>query len=327
MTDIGAKLRETREEQALTIADVEARTRIRSRFLAALENNEFDALGGDVYARGFLRNYAIFLGLDPEPMLADLGAMEPMMLPRVSTSREPHYLSKPLQTNPLPLGRILFTLSVLLVVGVGAYWLWWAPTRLDGLLSIFAPGPQVVATPVEEAEGAAAGSFDVSAAATPFVAGLEPEGTPVAQGIAMATPVPTATLPPRTPTPQPEPAVVEPPEVELEPEAAPEVEPEPERAPEQDGIVVGAQVFDRTWVRVLIDAQPQPIIERVLEAGESFTWEGEQTINVRIGNAGGISFVVNGQDLGVLGEPGEVIERQWQQDPDGGGFVQVDPQS
>jgi cytoskeleton protein RodZ len=329
MSDIGAILREAREEQGLTITEVEARTRIRARFLTALENNDFEALDGAVYTRGFLRNYAIFLGLDPEPLLAELGAAQ-QVIPssRASRSREPHYLSAPLQTNPLPLGRILFTLSVLLIIGVGAYWLWWAPGRLDSLLSSFDAGPQVAATPAEQESGDTGDITGTDDGATePLVAGLEPEETPVAQQIALATPVPTATLPPRTPTPDPEPVVGEAPEPEPEPEAAPAVEPDPESAPEPDGIVVGAQVFERTWVRVLIDAQPQPIIERVLEAGESFTWEGAQAVNVRIGNAGGISFVVNGQDLGVLGGPGDVIERQWQRDPDGGGFVQVEPQS
>jgi hypothetical protein len=35
---------------------------------------------------------------------------------------------------------------------------------------------------------------------------------------------------------------------------------------------------------------------------------------------------LNGEDLGVLGQPGEVLERQWQRDPDGDGFLQVEPQ-
>jgi cytoskeleton protein RodZ len=42
---------------------------VRETYLAALETEEFDALGGDVYARGFIAAYARFLRLDPQPLL------------------------------------------------------------------------------------------------------------------------------------------------------------------------------------------------------------------------------------------------------------------
>src|SRR5205823_6593796 len=65
MFEIGATLRETREQQALSLAQVEQATRMRARLLRALEEERFDHFPSDFYARSFLRCYAQFLGLDP----------------------------------------------------------------------------------------------------------------------------------------------------------------------------------------------------------------------------------------------------------------------
>lgn len=63
-------MREARGRRKLDLAEVEAAIKIRIRYLQAMENEEWDALPGDAYARGFLRTYAIHLGLDGE-RLAD----------------------------------------------------------------------------------------------------------------------------------------------------------------------------------------------------------------------------------------------------------------
>ena len=63
MTNLGDMLREAREARGLTWNDVERATHIRLKYLDLLESNRFDELPGDVYTRGFLRNYAIFLEL------------------------------------------------------------------------------------------------------------------------------------------------------------------------------------------------------------------------------------------------------------------------
>lgn len=68
-TGIGEALRAARRQQGRSLADAAAATRVRESYLAALEEEEFAALGGDVYVKGFLRSYARFLGLNPEPLL------------------------------------------------------------------------------------------------------------------------------------------------------------------------------------------------------------------------------------------------------------------
>ena len=67
--EIGRSLREARLARGLALETVENRTKIRARYLAALEEERFGELPGDAYARGFLRTYAEELGLDGHELL------------------------------------------------------------------------------------------------------------------------------------------------------------------------------------------------------------------------------------------------------------------
>ena len=67
---IGASLRDARRRLGLEVKEVEEQTKIRARYIRALENEEWDTLPGPAYIRGFLRTYGAMLGLDGE-MLAD----------------------------------------------------------------------------------------------------------------------------------------------------------------------------------------------------------------------------------------------------------------
>lgn len=64
MPDIGATLRETRMRARIDISEVEAETKIRAKYLRALENEEWDLLPGPTYVKSFLRTYAEALDLD-----------------------------------------------------------------------------------------------------------------------------------------------------------------------------------------------------------------------------------------------------------------------
>ena len=68
-TGIGATLRDAREAQGRSLEDAALALRARVSQLQALEDEAFDSFGGDVYAKGFLRSYAMELGLDPAPLL------------------------------------------------------------------------------------------------------------------------------------------------------------------------------------------------------------------------------------------------------------------
>jgi cytoskeleton protein RodZ len=71
MPGIGETLREARMRQRLDIADVEQRTKIRAKYLRALENEEFGMLPGPTFVKTFLRTYAEALGLDPHLLVED----------------------------------------------------------------------------------------------------------------------------------------------------------------------------------------------------------------------------------------------------------------
>jgi cytoskeleton protein RodZ len=64
MADIGSTLRDARMRAGIDIGEVEARTKIRAKYLRAIENEEWDLLPGPVYVKSFLRTYGDFLGLD-----------------------------------------------------------------------------------------------------------------------------------------------------------------------------------------------------------------------------------------------------------------------
>jgi transcriptional regulator with XRE-family HTH domain len=69
MEEIGKTLKEARSRLGLTIEEVERSTRIRTHYLEALENGELSSLPSQAQARGFLRNYAEYLGLDHQAIL------------------------------------------------------------------------------------------------------------------------------------------------------------------------------------------------------------------------------------------------------------------
>jgi hypothetical protein len=62
--EIGNSLRAARERQGLGYPEIELATKIRAKYIRALEEEDFDAVPGDAYIRGFLRTYADYLGLD-----------------------------------------------------------------------------------------------------------------------------------------------------------------------------------------------------------------------------------------------------------------------
>ena len=75
LQSLGAILRDRRESAGIMLADVEGATRIRQKYLAAIESDEWHLLPGEVVGRGFLRNYAYFLNLDPIQMIDRRRAM------------------------------------------------------------------------------------------------------------------------------------------------------------------------------------------------------------------------------------------------------------
>jgi hypothetical protein len=75
---IGSSLRDARTRRGLELSQVERDTRIRPRYLQALEDERFDLLPGEAYAKGFLRTYADFLGLEGERFVDEFNSRFPV---------------------------------------------------------------------------------------------------------------------------------------------------------------------------------------------------------------------------------------------------------
>jgi cytoskeletal protein RodZ len=74
MFEIGSSLREARERRNLSYGQVEAETAIRTRYIRALEDEDFHILPGPTYTKGFLRAYAEYLGLDGQPFVDEFNS-------------------------------------------------------------------------------------------------------------------------------------------------------------------------------------------------------------------------------------------------------------
>jgi cytoskeleton protein RodZ len=92
---LGERFRTAREQRGLTLSEVAEHLRIRSLYLAAIEDENWSAIGAPVYARGFLRTYARYLQIDAEEAVAEYNRAVPSSplqasLPRYSRAgREP----------------------------------------------------------------------------------------------------------------------------------------------------------------------------------------------------------------------------------------------
>lgn len=70
MKTVGEIFKKTRQERGIALSEVEEATKIRPRYLQALENDEYDKLPSATSTRGFIKNYAEFLGVSPSSLLA-----------------------------------------------------------------------------------------------------------------------------------------------------------------------------------------------------------------------------------------------------------------
>src|SRR5215475_5160816 len=71
MTNFGASFKKARESKGISLDQVAMDTRISTRFLSAIENEEFHLLPGGIFNRGFVRAYAERIGLDPDQAVTE----------------------------------------------------------------------------------------------------------------------------------------------------------------------------------------------------------------------------------------------------------------
>jgi cytoskeletal protein RodZ len=127
---IGDTLREARMRQKIDITEIEAKTKIRAKYLRAMENEEFDLLPGSTFAKSFLRTYADALGLDSHRLVEeyraqyeprDEGDLPPLagQAGRRPPGRERRYDRRgPPRRTAAVLAVIVAAVAVLIVIGV-----------------------------------------------------------------------------------------------------------------------------------------------------------------------------------------------------------------
>src|SRR5690349_21349007 len=115
------RLYAARERKGVDLYRAERDTKIRARYLAALERGEYKELPGDVYTKGFLRNYANYLGLDAEEVVGQWRRERGDGTPAKTVLTVPRPIAQPrpgLQFSP---GIVVAALLTILIVGVGVW--------------------------------------------------------------------------------------------------------------------------------------------------------------------------------------------------------------
>lgn len=141
--DLGQTLHHVRNSLQLELRDVAQRLHIRAKYLAALEEGDLDVIPGKVYARGYLRQYAEFLGLNPDETAAAFD--------RVATARNVKYFV------PEPTSRAYqpgFVVVVVALVGLFIAYMYWYRTHkameLPPSHELVSPVPERLLAPVVE---------------------------------------------------------------------------------------------------------------------------------------------------------------------------------
>jgi cytoskeletal protein RodZ len=286
---LGDWLRQRREELNISLEQVEEATRIRIRYLRALEAEDFEALPDPVVGRGFLRNYASYLDLDPlEASRRYSKLVAPPQPEPLAAGEEPSpFSTEPFR--PVPLHKMpgfrsqrgLLVGVIFVLVAALAVLAWWGYPYIQFYVAQIMPDPlKVAATSSPQAISTNLATATQTATAPPATTYVAASDTPT-----QATPTLEVTMTPTfTPSPSPSPS-----------------------PPIYTGIFLELVFSDTSWIQVTVDGVRQ--FQGELDADTYKSWYGEERIELRIGNAGAVEVTVNGDNLGQLGGVGEVVDR------------------
>ena len=250
-TGIGEMLRAARRQQGRTLADAAAETRVRETYLAALEEEDFAAVGGDVYVKGFLRSYARYLGVDPDPLLERFRAEHERPEDQAQIAQQPLPPVGPV--GPMgPMGERQRPSQVVIIGGV-----------VIGILLVLA------------LIGLATGGDERQAVA--------PAPAPVETASAQPSP------PANVDSPDPSRTAV----------------PAPSETPLGELVVQLTVIDGESYIRT--DAG-EPAVDGVYEEGFTETFRSDEMVRLRIGNAGSVELIVNGEPVGTPGNTGDVVQ-------------------
>jgi cytoskeleton protein RodZ len=304
MAAVGAYLREFRVKRGLSLEELGRMTRVAGRYLDALENDAFNALPAPVFTRGFIRAYCQAVGVSPDEALARYDGRD-VREAQAPTSATPHTASVPApqsEGEPRTRSAILVSFVLLVVLGVALF--------AVALVTQPAREQRVERTP--------------PAAPAPPPAPPVASITPAPEVATRPIPAPAVKPPPAAPRPleQTRPASPPPPastnfgasSAAPVPPIAPPA-PSGSRAwmPQVQSATTGvstpyrlvAQVSEPTWIRVR--TEDGRTTEETVPAGAVREWVSNRPFVITIGNAGGVSFELNGRPLPSFGASGTVI--------------------
>jgi cytoskeletal protein RodZ len=314
-------LRQTREAHALSFEEVEEQTRIRVKFLRALESGDISVLPSVAHAKGFLRNYAQFLHLDANTIVNQfveltgsgvVAVTTPAAPPERSpaptaptipsfeqTSTQEDLSASPIVPLPVPARPTSKTRPFRVMPDQ-----WVGPAKPLG--AIGRPGTPDVSSRPERQPSALGRRFrsNVLVGAVLAVGMIAVvwwvitqlstvtgrELIPTEQVSISAEINPTTTSTGQTPTVQ----------LTSSPVFTAEI-------PILGRVLLTITVTQRTWVRVMVD--DEVAFEGQAEIGDLLQYTGERSVVVIAGNGAALDVTYNGQAIGTLGERGEAVER------------------
>ncbi|MGD0430455.1 MAG: RodZ domain-containing protein [Acetobacteraceae bacterium] len=291
---IGTDLRAARESLGWTLSDVAKKLRIRLSFLEALEAGQLTRIPGNVYARGFLRNYATALGLDAEETARRYWAKAGGM----ATHPELVFLVPEPERGMR--ASALISLGVILIGGVYASW-YRMSGEGGGPARTVAANPPRLASIAEPAlsgpPGERVAALEPSLANPPRINAPRISADP---GAAMATMI---AMPVTVPAQRPDPSL----------QSAP-VAPQKVDAANPDGVRIVLRFTADTWIQVK-EPGARPLLSKVMKTGETFAVPDMPDVILTTGNAAGVEVVVDGTVAPPLGGAG-VVRRDVPLDPD-----------
>jgi len=295
---VGQDLRNARLNLGKDRREVAKELHIKRSYVQAIEDGHFEQMPASVYAYGFVRSYAEFLGLDEDQIVRrfkdeweDLSGSTRLAFP------------EPPEEIRLPKGPIL-AFSLLLAVAVYGGWYFMSQSsRIDV--------EKVPDVPVRLAGDTESGK-EVSGKDLTAVA--EPKTTPQAQAqvakVDSSEPTPATSVKATAPAPKievPAPVVAE--------AAAPDVD-EPQKYGQSNAGRVVVRAKANAWVQIQADQEGGEVfLTRILHAGDEYRAPARNDLFLMTGNAGGLEILVDGRKVESIGALG-VVRRHVMLDPD-----------
>lgn len=290
VTGLGALLLEEREKKGLSLEDMEKKTRLRPHVLAAIEAEDWDKLPQPVFVRGFIRSYAVALGLEK----AKVAELCNRVFPKEEGPPKQLVSSRTQRKRTF-----LYLILAFIVVGGLAYLLQGGQSS-EKVTQFNVPEEQ----PLTEKKGTSPEVNGKKVASIPE----EEKGKEIFQGTdPVSTPESSPTVGPEDPVEAGESGNLRETTVEKEKTAAVDAESVPPPILELKG-----EVYERTWIKICIDDGESK--EYIFQRGSQPQWQGKKGFRVIIGNAAGMSFEFNGIEHADLGQVGQVVKLAFPED-------------